>query len=252
MPEMPRGRGIRRGRGRCQIGQQAGWVVSGIAVSSSPRRLWLQCLTLCRIRLRPQGPARRQKTRLRFEQREVLRKNQTRVGSPPGEREWNPAEEAAEGARAETQSPGGGPVGRQAGGRHWLLGSRLRGARGLGECGHVGTAGPSTALQAECCPHDPAPASDAGEEGAECSVLRGRARDAGPAPPLSQLCAAAHGHSEGHACCVWLPVAHCGAVMFRVGKCWSFVHHSAVGYWGCSSLGLFERGGYGRSCPSLW
>lgn len=84
MPEMPRGRGIRRGRGRCQIGQQAGWVVSGIAVSSSPRRLWLQCLTLCRIRLRPQGPARRQKTRLRFEQREVLRKNQTRVGSPPG------------------------------------------------------------------------------------------------------------------------------------------------------------------------
>lgn len=187
MPEMPRGRGIRRGRGRCQIGRQAGWVVSGIAVSSSPRRLWLQCLTLCRIRLRPQGPARRQKTRLRFEQREVLRKNQTRVGSPPGEREWNPAEEAAEGARAETQSPGGGPVGRQAGGRHWLLGSRLPWAMALGECGHVGTAGTSTALQAECCPHDPAPASDAGEEGAECSVLRGRARDAGPAPPLCPL-----------------------------------------------------------------
>ena len=57
----------------------------------------------------------------------------------------------------------------------------------LGECGHTGTAGTSTALQAECCPHDPAPASDAGEEGAECSVLRGRARDAGPARPLCLL-----------------------------------------------------------------
>ena len=60
-------------------------------------------------------------------------------------------------------------------------------AMALGECGHTGTAGTSTALQAECCPHDPAPASDAGEEGAECSVLRGRARDAGPARPLCPL-----------------------------------------------------------------
>ena len=95
-------------------------MVSGIAVSSTPWRLWLQCLTLGRIRLRPQGPARRQKTCLRFEQGEVIRKNQTRIGSPPGECEWNPAEEAAEGARAESQSPGGGPAGRR-----WLLGSRL-------------------------------------------------------------------------------------------------------------------------------
>lgn len=49
-----------------------------------------------------QDPAGRQKTRLRVERGEVIRKNQARAGSPPRECEWNPAEEAAEGVKAET------------------------------------------------------------------------------------------------------------------------------------------------------
>lgn len=79
----------------------------GIAVSSSPWRLWLQCLTLCRVRLCPPGPARRQQARLQVGQEEVTRKNQTRAGPPPRECEWNPAEAAVEGARAGTQRPEG-------------------------------------------------------------------------------------------------------------------------------------------------
>ena len=57
-----------------------------------------------------------------------------------------------------------------------------------------------------------------------------------PAPPLPQLRSqvlSAPVCSENHACCVWLPVAHCrGAVVSC--KCRSFVNHSAVGHPGCS------------------
>lgn len=42
-----------------------------------------------------------------------------------------------------------------------------------------------------------------------------------PAPPASVsavCCCSRARRSESHACCVWLPVAHCGAEMFRLGN----------------------------------
>ena len=102
MPGTPRGRGVRRRRERGQRWWKVGWV-----------RLELPSAPLhgdCGFRVLPcaesgcvrQDLAGRQKARLRVEQGEVIRKNQARAGSPPRECEWDPAEEAAEGAKAET------------------------------------------------------------------------------------------------------------------------------------------------------
>lgn len=70
-------------------------MVPGIAVSSSPWRLWLQCLTLCRIRLCPPGPARRQQARLQVDRKKLpgrtrreLAHCQGSVNEPCGRRQW--------------------------------------------------------------------------------------------------------------------------------------------------------------------
>lgn len=146
VPEMPRGRGIRRGRERCQRWRRLGrWCPELLLV---PLRgdcgfsVSLCAESGCVLRVRPgdsKHACRLDRKKLPGRTRRELAHCQGSVNGALRRRQWR-------GRGQGRGAPRGRPAGQRAGGRRWLLGSRLPLGEGPGRTWPPGTVGTSTAL----------------------------------------------------------------------------------------------------------